>query len=571
MWVPIRVIKHSYRKLAVVDMPSNLRHNYSGLTLTAGIFMTPEERKVVGQFELDLTEFRKLKAAWGKEKITLLCGTDGGLKDGIGSTGYVITDPTADKPLLMGGAAEKQDLEEASSTRQELLAQLAVVYWLDHLIQVIGEPCEEVDIHLVTDSQASIDILGRCTQNIGIKDVMKPERDVSEALKHRRDKLQRIRYTVIKVRSHITKDEADNESHWEINQMADTLATEARSKALRSELRITEPMLFEGVKAGCMRRGRIITGALKREIQTALYEAKLKHYLSLKHGWPGSVMEAIDWTAHKKVVESTPITQRVTLMKYIHGWLATKKSRYRQGVFNSAKCFFCPHDEDGEHIFRCTHETNRLIRKRAVEKLLHRMGGSTDPVALQVLRCGIGSITDGTDMRQYAQEFLTNSSYQTLVMEQTEIGWVQLLFGRAARKWRVVGPKEGYTKDGLEWTKLLVREILQYGITLWKNRNQMVHGNQGNVSLAAATYTSQMVESLYLRIAPWAPTDTQWLFQTALQDRLREPYGLQVAWIDGIRRVFPEEYREIQGDSGRYDMLSNEIEFILHNQSGLAG
>ena len=75
--------------------------------------------------------------------------------------------------------------------------------------------------------------------------------------------------------------------------MAGKLATEARSKALRSELRVTETMLFEGVKAGCMRSGRLITGSLKSKIQNVLYEENLKHYLSLKNGWSGSVMNSI--------------------------------------------------------------------------------------------------------------------------------------------------------------------------------------------------------------------------------------------------------------------------------------
>ena len=100
----------------------------------------------------------------------------------------------------------------------------------------------------------------------------------------------------------------------------------------------------------------------------------------------------------------------------------------------------------------------------------------------------------------------------------------------------------------------------------------MVHGNHGSFSLASATCTRKMVENLYHRIGPWAPIDTQqWLFHTELHNRLREPYGLQVAWLDGIWQVFPEEYREIQNDLGQYDMIEKELEYILQHQAGLAG
>ena len=57
-----------------------------------------------------------------------------------------------------------------------------------------------------------------------------------------------------------------------------------------------------------------------------------------------------------------------------------------------------PQEEDGVHLFRCSHESNRLFQKRALDTLLHNMSGRTDPVALQILRRGISSITNGTDI-----------------------------------------------------------------------------------------------------------------------------------------------------------------------------
>ena len=111
----------------------------------------------------------------------------------------------------------------------------------------------------------------------------------------RRDKLPCTRYTVSKVKSHIDKEEAEDESHWEINNIADRLATEARGKVLSDKLRLTEPMFFEGVKAGCMRWGQLITGTLKTEIQQVLYEEKMKQYLGLKYGWNESIFNNIDW------------------------------------------------------------------------------------------------------------------------------------------------------------------------------------------------------------------------------------------------------------------------------------
>ncbi len=136
-----------------------------------GVFHTSEEKKVVGQYEINLTEVRNLRDKWSCKPITFLCGADGGWKDGIGTSGYVVTTEHSDQPIVTGHAAEGQREKNASSTRQELLGQLAIEYWVTQLIQTLGEPGWDLQAHVVIDSQASIDKLDRCKQLIGIKDV----------------------------------------------------------------------------------------------------------------------------------------------------------------------------------------------------------------------------------------------------------------------------------------------------------------------------------------------------------------------------------------------------------------
>lgn len=58
----------------------------------------------------------------------MLCGTDGGLKDGLGTSEYVITVPDSEVPLVIGHAAELHAGGVVSSTWYELLGQLAVAY-----------------------------------------------------------------------------------------------------------------------------------------------------------------------------------------------------------------------------------------------------------------------------------------------------------------------------------------------------------------------------------------------------------------------------------------------------------
>ena len=63
-----------------------------------------------------------------------------GLKDGIGTSSYAFFRPNDTDPIIAGSAVESQPHTTASSTRQELLGQLAVEYWLQKLQKEWGTP-----------------------------------------------------------------------------------------------------------------------------------------------------------------------------------------------------------------------------------------------------------------------------------------------------------------------------------------------------------------------------------------------------------------------------------------------
>lgn len=99
----------------------------------------------------------------------------------------------------------------------------------------------------------------------------------------------------------------------------------------------------------------------------------------------------------------------------------------------------------------------------------------------------------------------------------------------------------------------------------------MVHGSNGGVSLAAETKARKMIEMVYQRIEPWITQEERWLFHTRIHDKLREPYGLQVAWLDGVRRIYPDQYTEIRKELGQSDIIGTELEYLLGKKAGLLG
>lgn len=98
---------------------------------------------------------------------------------------------------------------------------------------------------------------------------------------------------------------------------------------------------------------------------------------------------------------NTPVFCRVTVIKLIHGWLATKKKRYHHGSFSSPKSLFCSDDEDSHHIFRCPHGECAIKRMAELDGLIKRLQRSTWEEVVTLIRIGICSVTNTHDIEVY--------------------------------------------------------------------------------------------------------------------------------------------------------------------------
>ena len=129
----------------------------------------------------------------------------------MGSSSYVFYLPKDEEPIAYGFSTEYQPSRSASSTRQEVLAQLRMEYWLEGGQKKWGKPRRGVKITLITDSKASMEIMENCQTILGIKDTLKPEFDLSLEILRKRVRLTWItKRTMVKVRSHIEREEAPN-------------------------------------------------------------------------------------------------------------------------------------------------------------------------------------------------------------------------------------------------------------------------------------------------------------------------------------------------------------------------
>ena len=557
-WFPINVIKHSKDELARIiteDSPDTppIRSPVFGL------FEQPEIKQVVGQFEINLSVMEQLKRKWHNAPCKLVCGADGGLKECIGTNGYVVYMHPEEAELLRGHSAEIQLHENASVTRQELLGQLAIDFWLQHMVETFGEPNAAVEVHIVTDSQASIDIVSNVQNKIGIKDVLKPDTDVALAILHQRAKLPWMKYHMIKVKSHIAVEEAPNEFFWRVNDTSDQLATEARDKAITNEVVAKRPRLLPGMVLGCKIGNELIYQDLKVRLHKQLHEDTLYQYLCSKYGWTDSVAQMIDWTAHEQALNSFTLLQRITITKFIHGWLVTKKRRCRDGAFANSLCPLCRYEEEHLHMFTCPHEKMVAARTAALNVFDRTLKRSVDATVVTAIQTGMRSLTNPEAVSIFRRELVVDKSLEEALLEQAAIGWNHFLYGRISKKWKKTTFAPAYNKAPDTWAKYLVILVLNLGRSMWQQRNNFYHGNDGSISRLEEEKTHKIIHQVYDNIAPTCLPEHKWMFEKTLEEQLQTQYALQIAWLDGVRRLYPVQHGESIQTVGNQKVFDQEM------------
>ena len=134
----------------------------------------------------------------------------------------------------------------------------------------------------------------------------------------------------MKVNSHIDRIEAPNERFCDLNDSADQLATSARDKVTQGEMEAREPCMLPHSRITCWIDNKMTTNDRDKRIRDTSTGESLKQYLCDKHGWSNAEFAAIDWKSYTIALSKFKKSQRSTLLKYLHGWLATndrQKSR----------------------------------------------------------------------------------------------------------------------------------------------------------------------------------------------------------------------------------------------------
>ncbi len=144
-------------------------------------------------------------------------------------------------------------------------------------------PRHTVTIILVTDSQASVDILVKADRMLDTKDALKPEMDVALEISRLMRQHRWISWEVQKVESHIDKQTAPNQFYWECNEYVDMLATKGKEEFSLEDLKKREMYVFQGTKTGCKIDKRIENNELYAVLKERINGEVINKYLLEKY------------------------------------------------------------------------------------------------------------------------------------------------------------------------------------------------------------------------------------------------------------------------------------------------
>ena len=225
---------------------------------------------------------RKFATSW-KEGVNLLIGTDGGLKNNIGTVGVRMTTEEEQPQTITAMSAETCVHQLLHSTREELRAQLSAELLLDKFGSLWGRDIQRT-VTMVCDSKSALHELSAKDEGWRDRNPLGQEMDVLMTIDRLRDENANIRRIYIWEKSHQKKEDQMTKTR-RINEEADLAATPCRQHC-EEGLMIAHPKVFLPDSICTFKlNGGLVTKNLKEAVHRAFHDEALKKiYVTSLHG-----------------------------------------------------------------------------------------------------------------------------------------------------------------------------------------------------------------------------------------------------------------------------------------------
>ena len=295
-----------------------------------------------------------------------------------------------------------------------------------------------------------------------------------------------------------------------------------------------------------------------RYSEVLLHEATAKPllaYLKRKNGWNTPTLRSIHWEAHAHALNSTT-NPHTHMVKFLHKMLPThaQANKFDGGT---RKCPLCGSlHKDFFHIISCEHPSRVQWRTTFLTELrdLHIQTNTSPQLSalmLQGVRRWFGS-RRGERIALAPDDY--HPTLRTLICQQNQIGWDQMFLGRFSKEWcrhqtqhfhhnRV---QDDVTRLSLTWQTSTIKFVWQRWYTLWKARNQEVHGHDARTQAeASAREVRRQLADIYRHRSMYEP-QVQQLLHRNIEDHNQHALAVTKNWLSANASIFRESYRRVK-------------------------
>ena len=276
----------------------------------------------------------------------------------------------------------------------------------------------------------------------------------------------------------------------------------------------------------------IYTSKIDLHLRHAVHDAALLHYIQTKEQWTPAVSSLVHWDSLETALGRLSLPQRKLTIKTMFKLWATGTEMRKRAVFHDHRCPRCNQlHEDWDHIFRCPQSHQRLQQTLLLfHTRLTQLHVS--PLMTSVLLQGIKSWIHPLTTPAFPWHTHTNDHYLQLLqqahMDQSSIGWDNLLRGRIATKWLI--SHDHYTHlrrlphcySSSRISSSLVQALWDISTTLWTHRNTDIYGSTPQEAHhKQRQLLLPKIHQAYATQTQFSDSDQKMLFSTPLDEHLK--------------------------------------------------
>jgi hypothetical protein len=298
-----------------------------------------------------------------------------------------------------------------------------------------------------------------------------------------------------------------------------------------------------------------VTGRYKEVLIDASTKKLLLEYIRAKHSWTETTLNNIQWEAHARAIKRTSVPH-THLVKLLHQMLPThaQANKFDGGTRQCPVCTTTK--ENYQHIIRCEHDSRSTWRRTFLRDLRdHLIASNSSPLLSGLLLEGIRQwFTSESEINLLPELF--HPSLHSIISQQNRIGWGQIFLGRFSTSWS--SHQKGYLShhqcqasddiksQSLLWQKNLIRFVWERWYTLWKQRNQEVHGHDARTrSEAVRRNVCRKLNDIY-RNRIMYEENVQTLLLQEVEDHERQPVKVTQNGLALNTPIFRESYRRVK-------------------------